>query len=104
VPCPPGQGAAVADRCLPNGLVAKAAEKPMPASAIPAATTSLSVGENSPVGQPFSKDDRMSLAGPIPPVTPEPPGKTVRRPPSPPASVSPSGRFPGWAARAFESW
>ena len=27
VPCPPGQGVAVDGRCLPNGLIAKAAEK-----------------------------------------------------------------------------
>jgi hypothetical protein len=105
VPCPPGQGVAVDRRCLPNVLLARIGEKQAPASSTVAATASPPVDEKLPVGQPLSKEERMSLAGPsLPPATSDAPAKTGRRYASPPAGVSPSGRFPRWAARAFESW
>jgi hypothetical protein len=105
VPCPPGQGVAVDGRCLPNGLIAKIAEKQTPVSSIRAATASPSVGKKLPGEQPYSKEERMSLAGlSLPPVTSDAPAKTGQHHTLPPASVSPSGRFQGWAARAFQSW
>jgi hypothetical protein len=105
VPCPPGQGVAVDGRCLPNVLLAKIGEKQAPASSTVAATASPPVDEKLPVGQLLRKEERMSLAGPsLPPATSDAPAKTGRRYASPPAGVAPSGRFPRWAARAFESW
>jgi len=105
VPCPPGQSLAVDGRCLPNGLIAKIAEKQAPAGSIAAATASPSIGEKLPAGQPQNEEERMSLAGPaLPPATlagqlaTDAPAKAGRRGASPPV-----GRFPRWAARAFES-
>ena len=110
VPCPPGHGLAVDGRCLPNGLIAKIAEKQAPAGSIPAATASASIGEKLPAGQPQSKEERMSLAGPaLPPASfagqlaTDAPAKTGRPHASPPVGVSSSGHFPRWAARAFEN-
>lgn len=100
VPCRPGQGVAVDGRCQPHGLIAKIAERQAPDSSTHAAAASLSVGEKLAVGQ-----ERMSLAGPsLAPAASDAAPKTGRRLASPRASVSPSGRFPGWAARAFEGW
>jgi hypothetical protein len=101
VPCPAGQGLAVDGRCLPHGLIAKIGEKHMPANSIPVATApppKLAVGQ-------YGEEAPMALAGP--PLTPAPadaPAKTGRRLASPPVGVSPSGRFPRWAARAFGNW
>jgi len=75
---------AVDGRCLPNGLIAKIAEKQAPAGSIAAATASPSIGEKVPAGQPQSEEERMRRA-------------------SPPVGAAPSGSFPRWAARPFES-
>jgi len=83
VPCPPGQSLAVDGRCLPNGLIAKIAEKQAPAGSIAAATASPSIGEKVPAGQPQSEEERMRRA-------------------SPPVGAASSGRFPRWAARVRE--
>jgi hypothetical protein len=110
VPCPPGHGLAVDGRCLPNGLIAKIAEKQEPAGSIPAATASVSIGEKLPAGQPQSKEERMSLAGPTLPLASfagqlatDAPAKIGRPHASPPVGVSSSGHFPRWAARALEN-
>lgn len=109
VPCPPGHGLAVDGRCLPNGLIAKIAEKQAPAGSIPAATASASIGEKLPAGQPQSKEERMSLAGmSLPPATfagqlaTDAPAKAGRRRATPPVGTA-SGQFPRWAVHAFES-
>jgi peptidoglycan hydrolase-like protein with peptidoglycan-binding domain len=104
VPCPPGHGLAADGRCLPSRLIASA-EKQAPAGSPDTATASPSISDTLAVGQPPSKEERMSLAGPaLPPAMSDAPAKAGRRHASPPANASPSGRFPHWAARAFESW
>ena len=103
-PCPPGQSLTIDGRCLPNGLIAKIAEKQAPARLLAAATASPSIGEQLPAGQPQSEEELMSLAGPaLTPALSDAPANTRRRLASPPVSASPSGHFPRWAARAFES-
>lgn len=106
--CPTGQNFNQDGRCLPAGILAKPQSKMQTATAVPSGKTNLSdppsmVAGSSPPSDPLHgaptltsapTDERMSLAGPIPPEVP----KTV--PPPHPRVVHSTARPPAGMSKA----